>query len=63
MCQDWAVRNNLLVDKIYHDDGVSAKTLERPELKKMLKYISENKGRISYLVTCQSDRLLGSLSD
>ncbi len=63
MCQDWAVRNNLLVDKIYHDDGVSAKTLERPELKKMLKYISENKGRISYLVTYQTDRLARNVAD
>ena len=63
MCQEWAVRNNLLVDKIYHDDGVSAKTLERPELKKMLKYIGDNKGRISYLVTYQTDRLSRNVAD
>ena len=63
MCQEWAFRNDLLVDEIYHDDGVSAKNLERPELKKMLKYISENKGRISYLVTYQTDRLSRNVAD
>ena len=63
MCQEWAFRNDLLVDKIYHDDGASAKTLERPELKKMLEYINENKGRISYLVTYQTDRLSRNVSD
>lgn len=63
MCQDWATRNDLLVDKIYHDDGVSAKTLERPALKEMLEYIDANKGRISYLITYQTDRLSRNVAD
>lgn len=63
MCQDWASRNNVLVKEIYHDDGVSAKTLDRPDMKKMLAYLEENKGRIHYLITYQTDRLSRNATD
>jgi site-specific DNA recombinase len=63
MCQDWASRNNVLVEKIYHDDGVSAKTLDRPAMQEMLSYLRSNKGRIDYLVTYQTDRLSRNATD
>lgn len=63
MCQDWASRNDVLIEKIYHDDGVSAKTLDRPAMKEMLGYLTKNKGRISYLVTYQTDRLSRNAAD
>lgn len=63
MRQEWASRNNVLVEKIYHDDGVSAKTLDRPAMKEMLAYLKGTKGRISYLVTYQTDRLSRKASD
>lgn len=63
MCQEWASRNNILVEETYHDDGVSAKTLDRPDMKKMLRYLEDNKGRISYLITYQTDRLTRNATD
>ncbi len=63
MCQDWASRNNVLVEKIYHDDDVSAKTLNRPAMKEMLAFLENNKGRISYLITYQTDRLTRNATD
>lgn len=43
LCQDWASRNDVLVKEIYHDDGVSAKTLDRPAMKEMLAYLEATK--------------------
>ena len=63
MCQDWASRNDVLVKEIYHDDGVSAKTLDRPAMKEMLAYLEANKGSINYLITYQTDRLTRNATD
>ncbi len=63
LCQDWASRNDVLVKEIYHDDGVSAKTLDRPAMKEMLAYLEANKGNIHYLITYQTDRLTRNASD
>jgi site-specific DNA recombinase len=63
LCQDWASRNDVLVKEIYHDDGVSAKTLDRPAMKEMLAYLEENKGSIHYLITYQTDRLTRNATD
>ncbi len=63
LCQDWASRNDVLVKEIYHDDGVSAKTLDRPAMKEMLTYLEANKGNIHYLITYQTDRLTRNATD
>lgn len=63
LCQDWATRNDVLVKEIYHDDGVSAKTLDRPAMKEMLTYLEANKGSIHYLITYQTDRLTRNATD
>lgn len=63
LCQEWASRNNVLVEQIFHDNGVSAKTLDRPDMKKMLMYLENHKGQISYLITYQTDRLTRNAAD
>lgn len=63
LCQDWASRNDVLVKETYHDDGVSAKTLDRPAMKEMLEYLEANKGNIHYLITYQTDRLSRNVTD
>lgn len=63
MCQNWATRNEVVVDHIFHDDGTSAKTLNRPAIQELLTYCAKNKGRISYLVTYQTDRLTRNAAD
>lgn len=63
MCQNWCTRNDIVIDRIFHDDGVSAKTLNRPAIKELLEYLRKNKGRITYLVTYQTDRLTRDAAD
>ncbi len=63
MCQEWASRNNILVEKIYHDDGVPAKTLDRPAMKEMLSDLESSRNQISYLITYQTDRLSRNAAD
>ena len=63
LCQEWSYRNDVLVEQIFHDDGVSAKTLDRPDMKRMLDYLEKNKGHIDYLVTYQTDRLTRNATD
>jgi site-specific DNA recombinase len=63
LCQDWNTRNKVMVARTFHDDGVSAKTLDRPAMKEMLSYLEANKGKISYVVTYQTDRLTRNATD
>lgn len=63
LCQEWASRNNVLVETIFRDEGVSAKTLDRPDMKNMLAFLEENKGKVSYLITYQTDRLTRNATD
>lgn len=63
LCQDWNTRNKIVVERTFHDDGVSAKTLDRPAMREMLSYLEANKGKISYLVTYQTDRLTRNAVD
>ncbi|HXR49764.1 MAG TPA: recombinase family protein, partial [Verrucomicrobiae bacterium] len=63
LCQEWNTRNQIMVERTFHDDGVSAKTLDRPAMKEMLSYLEANKGKISYVVTYQTDRLTRNATD
>ena len=62
-CQQWAASNGLVVLKIFTDEGVSAKSLNRPQMNQLLEYLEENKGHIGYVVTYQTDRLTRSAAD
>lgn len=43
ICQEYAINNNILIDKIYIDDGVSGTHFNRPDFKRLLEEINENK--------------------
>ncbi|HEY5268009.1 MAG TPA: recombinase family protein, partial [Candidatus Saccharimonadales bacterium] len=60
---DWAFRNKVKVLKVFSDEGASAKTLKRPEIQNMIKYISDNSKDIDYVIVYQIDRVSRNLSD
>ena len=63
-CQEWTSRNGILIDKIFREEGASAKTIERrPVMLEMLEYVKQNRTNIQYVVTYQTDRLSRKMSD
>jgi DNA invertase Pin-like site-specific DNA recombinase len=52
-----------LVIKEFVDRGASARSADRPELKKMLEWIEENKDRTSYVIVHKIDRLARNRGD
>lgn len=56
-CIDFAVKEGYEVDKIFVEEGESAKNLVRTELKKMFEYCATNKKNIDALVFWRWDRL------
>lgn len=56
-CKLFAERNDWEVVKIFAERGESAKTAKRPELQKLLEYITENKKEIDVIIVHKIDRL------
>ena len=62
-CQEWALRHGILIKRTFREEGVSAKTTNRPELKKMLDFLRENGKNIDYLIIYEVDRLARNTED
>lgn len=62
-CQEWALRHGILIKRTFREEGVSAKTANRPELKKMLDFLRENGKDIDYLIIYEVDRLARNTED
>ena len=62
-CLEWCYRNGILPVQTFKDEGKSAKNLIRPEMQRMLSYISKNHREINYLVVYQIDRLARNATD
>lgn len=56
-CNEWALHNEVLVVQTFREEGVSAKTQNRPELQKMLEFIRRNGKEIDFLIIYEIDRL------
>ena len=52
-----------IVGKEFVDRGTSARSIDRPELQKMLEYIKENAERVDYLIVHKVDRLARNRGD
>ncbi len=63
LCNEYALRNGLEVVKVFREEGESAKTTDRTELKEMIKFISLHKGKIGHLIIYKIDRLTRDGSD
>lgn len=62
-CRKFASDNSYEVDRVFVERGESAKTQNRTELQKLIKYAVENKKKLSGLVIWKYDRLARNLSD
>lgn len=52
-----------MIGKEFVDRGASARSADRPELKRMLEYIKENKDRVDYVIVHKVDRLARNRDD
>ena len=62
-CRDYCARNNFDVDKVFVEEGESAKTVNRRQFQNMLTYCRENKGKISCVVVYAVSRFARSSYD
>ena len=62
-CTDYCERNGITVDEVFMEEGESAKTIDRTELKRLLEYCRINKRKIDYVVVYAIDRLTRSVGD
>ncbi len=62
-CKEFALNKGYEVDRLFIERGESAKTQDRPELIKLLKYSFENKKQLSALIIWKYDRLARNLTD
>ena len=62
-CNEWAFRNGILVTRTFREEGVSAKTANRPILQEMLAYIALHHKEIDYLLIYEIDRLSRNVED
>ncbi len=62
-CRDYAVRNDYDVANVFVEQGESAKTADRTELKKLLAYCADKKNNIKAVIIYKLDRLSRSTDD
>lgn len=61
ICRDYAAKEGIKVVRIFREEGVSAKTLDRPQFQLMMEYLSTEK--VQALITYKTDRLSRNLSN
>ena len=57
ICREYAVKNTYDVQKVFVEQGESAKTSDRTELRNLLAYCSDKKNQISSVIIYKIDRL------
>ena len=62
-CRDYCARNSFTVDKVFVEEGESAKTVNRPQFQKMLAYCREHKTKVTCLVVYAVSRFTRSSHD
>lgn len=62
-CKKFAENSGYEVDRVFIERGESAKTQDRTELAKLLRYTVENKKNLSAVIIWKYDRLARNLSD
>ena len=62
-CRDYCKRHGLTLDRVFVEEGQSAKTINRTQFGKMLEYCFEGKGRIQCVVVYNVSRFSRSLQD
>ena len=62
-CQSYADMHDIEIIKIFHDDGVSAKTVDRPSLQGMLKFCGQKSNGVEVVIVYKIDRLTRNVND
>lgn len=56
-CIEYCDRNGFGVERVFVEEGESAKTAERPQLQNLLSYCRLNKGRVQFVIVYALNRL------
>ena len=62
-CVGYAQANGIEIVKMFHDDGVSAKTTDRPSLQEMIKFCGQKDSAIDFIIVYKIDRLTRNVND
>jgi site-specific DNA recombinase len=62
-CNEWCSNNGYEVAGVFHDDGVSARTVQRPAFQQMLSFIRSKKGAIGYVVVHDLSRFARNMDN
>ena len=62
-CKKFADKEGIKVVKIYREEGISAKTTNRPQLQNLIKFCIENKKSINCIIVWKFDRFTRKLED
>lgn len=62
-CQNYASSNGIEIVRLFHDDGVSAKTADRDGLQEMLKFCNQKNTNIDCVIVYKIDRLTRNVND
>ncbi len=63
LCREYILKNNYLLDKVFIEQGESAKTANRTELKNLLTYCSNKKNGIKAVIIYKLDRISRNTDD
>ncbi len=63
VCETYCLNNDLTVDEIFTDGGISAKTVDRKKFQEMLEYCRKNRTNIDAVVVFKLDRFARSVQD
>ncbi len=63
MCKEYALKHNYEIAAIYIEEGESAKTIDRTELKKMITFCSSKKNNVSAIIAYKIDRISRNTDD
>jgi site-specific DNA recombinase len=56
-CKEFAERNGYYVEKMFVDEGKSAKNLDRPEIQDLITYCSKKSNKINAVIIWRLDRI------
>ncbi len=62
-CLEYALNHDIEIVKLFHDDGVSAKTVNRKGLQELLSYCSKNYKNLDSVIVYKIDRLSRNVKD
>ena len=63
VCCEFAQKNGYNVDKIFVDEGKSAKNLDRPEIQELMNYCAKKKNNIEAVIIWRLDRISRNNTD